>query len=80
METKFVITIGRQFGSGGREIGRIIAEKLGIKYYDKELLAAAAESSGVKTEFFEESFCFTGHKIGTADNFSVLEFFICIHM
>lgn len=55
METKFVITIGRQFGSGGREIGRIIAEKLGIKYYDKELLAAAAESSGVKTEFFEES-------------------------
>lgn len=55
METKYVITIGRQFGSGGREIGRLVANKLGIEYYDKELLAAAAESSGVKTEFFEET-------------------------
>ena len=55
MNTNYVITIGRQFGSGGREIGRIVANKLGIQYYDKELLAAAAESSGVKTEFFEAS-------------------------
>ena len=53
MKANYVITIGRQFGSGGREIGRIVANKLGIEYYDKELLAAAAESSGVKTEFFE---------------------------
>lgn len=50
---KFVITIGRQFGSGGREIGKLVAEKLNIKYYDKELLAAAAQASGVKPEFFE---------------------------
>lgn len=55
MKEKYVITIGRQFGSGGSEIGRIVAEKLGIKYYDKELLAAAAKESGVKTEFFEAS-------------------------
>ena len=55
MKANYVITIGRQFGSGGREIGRIVANKLGIEYYDKELLAAAAESSGVKTEFFEAS-------------------------
>ena len=55
MKDKFVITIGRQFGSGGSETGRIVAHKLGIKYYDKELLAAAAKSSGVNTEFFEAS-------------------------
>lgn len=55
MKEKYVITIGRQFGSGGREIGRIVANKLGIKYYDKELLAEAAKESGVNTEFFEAS-------------------------
>ena len=55
MKEKYVITIGRQFGSGGREIGRLIAEKLGIEYYDKELLAEAAKEAGVNTEFFEES-------------------------
>ena len=41
METpkvNYVITIGRQYGSGGREIGRLVADALGIKYYDKELL------------------------------------------
>lgn len=53
MNTNYVITIGRQFGSGGREIGRIIAEKLNISYYDKELLAATAKSSGVKPDFLE---------------------------
>lgn len=55
MKDKYVITIGRQFGSGGSKIGRIVAQNLGIKYYDKELLAAAAKSSGVNTEFFEAS-------------------------
>lgn len=39
MNGNYVITIGREFGSGGREIGRILAEKLNIKCYDKELLA-----------------------------------------
>ena len=48
-----VITIGRQFGSGGREIGMIVAEKFGIKCYDKELLARAAKDSGLCEEVFE---------------------------
>lgn len=50
----FVITIGRQFGSGGRAIGRLLAERLGINFYDKELLAEAARRSGVGLEFFEK--------------------------
>lgn len=45
-EKDFVIVIGRQFGSGGREIGRRIAEKLGIPYLDKNLLAEAAKAFG----------------------------------
>ena len=46
----FVITIGRQYGSGGREIGRLVADALNVKYYDKELLTEAAKASGVKPE------------------------------
>ena len=41
-----VITIGRQFGSAGREIGEQVAKEFGIKYYDKELLSRAAKESG----------------------------------
>ena len=41
-----VITIARQFGSGGHQVGRLVAEKLGIKVYDKELILLAAEKSG----------------------------------
>ncbi|HCA33542.1 MAG TPA: cytidylate kinase-like family protein, partial [Lachnospiraceae bacterium] len=37
-----IITIGRQFGSGGREIGRRLAERLGIAYYDKEIVTEIA--------------------------------------
>ena len=48
-----VITVGRQFGSGGRELGQLLARELGISYYDKELLAEAAKSAGVSPEFFE---------------------------
>ena len=47
------ITIGRQFGSGGREIGKKVARSLGIPYYDKELLAVAAEESGLSHEFLK---------------------------
>lgn len=50
---KWVVTIGRQFGSGGREIGRLVADKLGIAYYDKELLIEAAKQSGVSEHIFE---------------------------
>lgn len=48
----FVIVIGREFGSGGRTVGKIISEKLGIKYYDTELLSKAARSVGVSDEIF----------------------------
>lgn len=48
-----VITIGRQFGSGGRELGRKIADRLGIAYYDKELLSHAAAGAGVSEIFVE---------------------------
>ncbi|MBR1815502.1 MAG: cytidylate kinase-like family protein [Lachnospiraceae bacterium] len=44
---KSVITIGRQFGSNGREIGRKLAEKLGYSFYDKELLNETAKQSGL---------------------------------
>ncbi len=54
-KNNFVITIGRQFGSGGRELGKLLAKKLGIKYYDKELLCEAAKNAGVSEEFFEKS-------------------------
>lgn len=48
----YVITIGRQFGSGGRELGRLLASRLGIAYYDKELLFEAAKEAGVSPEVF----------------------------
>lgn len=53
MTTNTIITIGRQLGSGGREIGQMLAKDLGIKYYDKELLTAAAKESGMAQELFE---------------------------
>lgn len=53
-ESPIVITIGRQFGSGGRELGRKLADRLGYKYYDKELLNEAAKRAGVSREFFEK--------------------------
>lgn len=49
------ITIGRQFGSGGRDLGIQLAKALGFKYYDKELLSEAAKRAGVSTEFFEKN-------------------------
>ena len=48
-----VITIGRQFGSAGREIGEQVAKEFGIKYYDKELLSRAAKESGFCEEILE---------------------------
>lgn len=46
----FVITISREYGSGGRFIGKLIAEKLGISFYDSELLAKAADVSGMSQD------------------------------
>ena len=52
---KFVINIGRQLGSGGKPIGEIIARRLGIKLYDKELINLAARESGLCAECFEQA-------------------------
>lgn len=52
---RYVITIGRTFGSGGRALGRLLADKLGIGFYDKELLVKAAEKSGMSPEYFERN-------------------------
>ena len=48
-----VITIGREFGSGGKYIGEKLAEELGIKIYDKEILSKAAEEMGIDLEVLE---------------------------
>ncbi|MGN0389514.1 MAG: AAA family ATPase [Wujia sp.] len=50
---KTIITIGRQFGSNGREIGRRLAEKLSISFYDKELINETAKESGLSEEFLK---------------------------
>ena len=51
---KRIITISREFGSGGRTIGRMVAEKLGIAFYDKELVDHIAMESGFAPNFIEE--------------------------
>ena len=53
MEKK-IITISREFGSGGRTIGRMVAERLGIPFYDKELVDQIAVESGFAPKFVEE--------------------------
>lgn len=54
MEKKKIITISREFGSGGRYIGEQIAKKLGIICYDKDIIIKAAEQSGLAEEFIEK--------------------------
>ncbi|MEG2541267.1 MAG: cytidylate kinase-like family protein [Clostridia bacterium] len=50
-----IITISRQFGSGGRLIGEKLANELGIPFYDKEIISLAAEKSGLANEFIQEN-------------------------
>ena len=52
-DKKTIITIGRQYGSGGHEIGATLAQDLGLKLYDKEMLKRAAKESGLCEELFE---------------------------
>ena len=47
------ITIGRQFGSGGRSIGKKVAERLGMPFYDRELIMLASQKSGVSAKYIE---------------------------
>jgi cytidylate kinase len=72
MTEKYIVTIGRQLGSGGREIGKKLANLLNISYFDKEIINLASEKSGLNEEFFEQvdeknSFSFF-------DNFSGMQF------
>ena len=53
MGEHLMITIGREYGSGGRELGELLAKKLGIAYYDKEILTRAAQESGICEEVME---------------------------
>ena len=52
---QFVITVGRAFGAGGRELGQTLARKLGVAYYDKELLNEAAEHAGMSPALFAKN-------------------------
>ena len=52
--TNTIITIGRQYGSGGRYVARLLAEKLEIPFYDKELLTEVARDSGMSKDLLEE--------------------------
>lgn len=55
MKQTRIICIGRQFGSGGREIGEKLAQTLSVRYYDKDLLKIAAQESGIIPELFEQA-------------------------
>ena len=52
---KRIITISREFGSGGRFIGEEVAKKIGIAYYDKNIISQIAEESGLSPEYIQES-------------------------
>ena len=51
--SKRIITISREFGSGGRYLGERIAQKLGWDYYDKEMIAKVAEKTGLSQKYIE---------------------------
>ena len=54
-ENQRIITVSRQHGSGGREVGRQLSERLGIPFYDQELIERAAQSCPIDKEFFEHA-------------------------
>lgn len=70
-KANFAITIGRQFGSGGRELGKMLAERFGIDYYDKQLLARGAQKAGLSTELFERTDERMPNLMGSAVSFSM---------
>ncbi len=55
MKNNYIINIGRQLGSGGRQIGQLLSKRLSVSFYDKELIALASKQSGLKKEVFEEA-------------------------
>ena len=70
----FAINIGRQYGSGGRQIGEMLAKRLGFAFYDKELIHLASKESGLGKELFEEAdekktYSLTGGFLGLRSSF-----------
>ena len=55
VNNNFVITIAREYGSGGRYIGKLVAEKLGIKLYDKEIISEVAKKTGFSKDYIENA-------------------------
>lgn len=66
LQEKFVITLSREYGSGGRYIAKLVAEKLGIKLYDKDFISKIAEETGLSKEFIKEN----EQKRNILDNFN----------
>ena len=50
-----VITIARQYGSGGRTVGKMLAERLGISFYGKQIIQMASDESGIDVKLFRQS-------------------------
>ena len=65
-DNKIIITIAREYGSGGRYIGKLVAEKLGIKLYDKEIIEKIAETTGLSEEYIKDN----EQKRNALDNFN----------
>ena len=55
MNDKVIVTIDREFGSGGHEVAKRLAERLGVPFYDEEIIARAAKSTGYNTEYIREN-------------------------
>ena len=55
MDEKIIVTIGREFGSGGHDVGRKLADRLGIPFYDQELIDRAAQQSGLHKEYVKDN-------------------------
>jgi len=55
MKDKVIVTVDREFGSGGHEVARRLAERLGIPFYDEEIIARAAASTGYQEEYIRDN-------------------------
>ena len=55
MNDKVIVTIDREFGSGGHEVAKRLAERLGIPFYDEEIIAMAAQNTGYNTEYIRDN-------------------------
>lgn len=88
-KTPFVITISREFGSGGHEIGQLVARKLGISFYDKDLIKRTSEKSGFTEEYvssheqklansllhslYEQNYAYADEKMPPADTLFLVQ-------